>query len=333
MTGPSRLKRILLKIVLALFSVALCVGLVEGLLRLYGYHYTPLSIQLEEKTKKEYSEWRDHHAFQDKHFTYDPYLIWVPRKDTPGFNAQGYRGKELSVEKKPGSYRVFAIGDSNTLGWVGDDSPNWPRYLEGLLTKKDDRFTVVNAGVYGYTSFQGLRVFKQALRYEPDMVLISFGCNDGMRVTVPDAKFLNRTRWDTTLCKAKVGQLLLECADKLFTKGKGELVPRVDVPEYRSNLEEIIRIAKDKKIKVVLLTRPFTGPSQNELWWKNFAPQYNAATREVGKGNNVPIIDICSEFEEKDQYFSDEAHFTKEGHERAAHIIYDGIRPLLPDPG
>jgi lysophospholipase L1-like esterase len=154
-----------------------------------------------------------------------------------------------------------------------------------------------------------------------------------MRVTVSDARFLNRTRWDTILCKVKVGQLLLECADKLFTKRMGNLVPRVDVSEYKNNLEEIIRIATDKKIKVVLLTRPFTGPSPNELWWKNYAPEYNAATREVGKLNNVRVIDIWSEFEGKDQYFSDEAHFTKEGHERAAHIIYEGIRPLLPDPG
>jgi lysophospholipase L1-like esterase len=333
MIGSIRRKGMRLKLALAMFSVALSVGLVEATLRLTGYDYTPLSIRLEEKTKKEYSEWRDYHAFQDEHFTYDPYLIWVPRKDAPGFNSQGYRGKELTAEKKPGSYRIFAIGDSNTLGWVGDDSPNWPKYLEGLLTKEDGRFTVTNAGVYGYTSFQGLRVFKRALRHEPDMVLISFGCNDGMRVTIPDANFLGRTRWDSTLCKARVGQLVLECADKLFTRGKAALVPRVDVPEYKKNLEEIVRIAKDKHIEVVLLTRPFTGPSQNELWWKNFAPEYNAAAKEVGKGNNVLVIDISSQFEGKDQYFSDEAHFTKEGHERAAHIIYDGIRPLLRNSG
>ena len=329
MTLSNRLK----KVFLALASVIVALIVFEIFLRLIDYDYTPLSIQLEEKTKKEWSEWRDYHAFQDKHFTYDPYLIWVPRKDIPGFNAQGYRGKELSPEKAEGSYRIFAIGDSNTLGWVEENSPNWPRYLEELLAEKDDRYTVVNAGVYGYTSFQGLRVFKRALHYEPDMVLISFGCNDGMRVTVSDARFLNRTRWDTILCKAKLGQLLLECADKVFTKRMGDLVPRVDVSEYKNNLEEIIRIATDKKIKVVLLTRPFTGASPNELWWKNYAPEYNAATREVGKLNNVLVIDICSEFEGKDQYFSDEAHFTKEGHERAARIIHDGIRPLLPDSG
>src|SRR5262245_45529403 len=186
------LSRPLRKVFLALVSVSFTLVILEIVLRLIGYSYTPLSIHLEEKTKKEWSEWRDYHAFQDKHFTYDPYLIWVPRRDIPGFNAQGYRGKELSPEKAPGSYRIFAIGDSNTLGWVEENSPNWPRYLEGLLTEKEDRYTVVNAGVYGYTSFQGLRAFKQALRYEPDMVLISFGCNDGMRVTVSDATYASR---------------------------------------------------------------------------------------------------------------------------------------------
>src|SRR5262249_13213324 len=224
MALPNRLK----KVFLALASVVVALVVFEIFLRLIDYNYTPLSIQLEEKTKKEWSEWRDYHAFQDKRFAYDPYLIWVPRKDIPGFNAQGYRGKELSPEKAEGSYRIFAIGDSNTLGWVEENSPNWPRYLEELLAEKDDRYTVVNAGVYGYTSFQGLRAFKQALRYEPDMVLISFGCNDGMRVTVSDANYASRPRLDKVLCKSRVGQLLLSCSDKLSPRRDG-LGPRVSV--------------------------------------------------------------------------------------------------------
>jgi lysophospholipase L1-like esterase len=329
MARSNRLK----KVFLALASVVVALVVFEIFLRVIDYNYTPLSIQLEEKTKREWSEWRDYHAFQDKHFTYDPDLIWVPRKDIPGFNAQGYRGKELGPEKAPGSFRIFAIGDSNTLGWVEENSPNWPRYLEGLLTEKDDRYTVANAGVYGYTSFQGLRAFKQALRYQPDMVLISFGCNDGMQVTVSDVNYASRRpRLDKVLCKSRVGQLLLSCSDKFSPKGDG-LLPRVSVEEYKDNLNEIIRIAKEKHIQVVLLTRPFTGPSQNEHWWKNFAPEYNAATREVGKSNDVPVIDIYAEFEGKDQYFSDEAHFTKEGHQLAAQIIYDRILPLLKDAG
>src|SRR5262245_49800303 len=182
------LSRLLKKTGLALFSLLLALALVEGLLRLVGYSYTPLSIQVIQN----YSEWRYFHAFEDKHFVYDPYLIWRPRSDAPGFNSQGYRGREISLEKRPGDYRIFAVGDSNTLGWIGHGDPNWPAYLEQYLNEKGGgRFTVINAGAYGYSSFQGLRRFQEALPFHPDMVLISFGCNDAMRVTISDAEFAN----------------------------------------------------------------------------------------------------------------------------------------------
>src|SRR5262249_17815418 len=153
-----------------------------------------------------------------------------------------------------------------------------------------------------------------------------------------DEQFANskvrQTRLDTVLYQARIGQLLLACSDKLLTKGKESLVPRVSLDQYKQNLNEIIRIAKDRKIKVVLLTRPFTvipGESHDELWWKNFAPDYNAATKEVGKDNGVPVIDLATDFEDKKAYFADDAHFTKEGYQLAAKIIYDAIRPLLEE--
>jgi len=94
------------------------------------------------------------------------------------FNSQGFRGKELGG-KQHGEFRIFTIGDSNTLGWGGsEDAPNWPVHLEDLLQESNNRFTVINAGVWGYTSFQGMRRFKEVLGYDPDMVIISFGSND-----------------------------------------------------------------------------------------------------------------------------------------------------------
>ncbi len=332
MPMPKRLK----KTGLALMAVILALLLAEGFLRVIGFTYTPLSIQVIQN----WSEWRYHHAFQDKHFTYDPHLIWRPRANASAFNSQGYRGKEVSAEKTPGSYRIFAVGDSNTLGWLGGDNPNWPMYLEQLLNERGDRFTVVNAGVYGYSSFQGLRRFQEALPHQPDIVLISFGANDAMRVTVSDAEFasstIRETRLDTVLIKVRLGQLLLACSDKLFTKGKGGLVPRVSIEEYKNNLDEIIRIAKERNIRVVLLTRPFTdiqGESHDELWWKNFAADYNAATKDVGKRNGALVVDLAGYFEDKNKYYADEAHFTKEGHQLAARVIRDAISPLIDEPG
>jgi lysophospholipase L1-like esterase len=331
------LSRPLKKVLLALVSVFLALVVFEVFLRLIGYSYTPLSIEV----INTWSEWRFYHSFQDEHFVYDSSLLWRPREGDPMFNSQGYRGEEISADKKPGSYRIFAIGDSNTLGWRGKDGPNWPADLQELLRKKSDRFTVVNAGVYGYSSFQGLRRFQEAIRFQPDMVLISFGCNDAMRVTMSDKEFADRKvrsiGLDTTLVKFRLGQLFLACSDRIVLGGKEGLVPRVSLPEYEDNLGEIIRLAEEKKMRVVLLTRPFIDPSidpsPHKLWWREFASAYNDATREVAKRSGVPVVDIYSHFKGKKEYFVDECHFTKEGHGRAAKIIADRILPLVPDAG
>ncbi len=327
-TRPGGLK----KFALAVFSTCLSVAIFEVLLRLVDYNYTPLRIQ----TINSYSEWRYYHAFKDEHFVYDPSLLWRPPKGSFVFNSRGYRGKEISTEKKPGEFRIFAIGDSNTLGWFGDDGPNWPMYLQELLATRDHRLTVVNAGVYGYSSFQGLRRFKEALSFQPDMVLISFGCNDAMRVTESDKTFashkVREPRLDTILHKFRLGQLLLAFSDKALSWQKPRLVPRVDLKEYKNNLTEIIRLSKERKIKAVLLTRPFIGPSPNESWWKNFAPTYNAATQEVAKENGIPVIDVYSYFADEKRYFADESHFNEQGYRLMARIIYDRIMSLIDRP-
>jgi lysophospholipase L1-like esterase len=80
---------------------------------------------------------------------------------------------------------------------------------------------------------------------------------------------------------------------------------------------------------VVLLTRPFIGESPNELWWKNFAPAYNAATVEVAKSNGVLVVDTYAYCKGKKEYFSDESHFNERGHRATASIIYENIKALL----
>ena len=315
---------------IALAATAASLLVVETGLRLGGYEYTPLRVE----TVKKWSEWRYYHAFEDKHFVYDPVLIWRPRKGGEFFNEQGYRGKVISPMKDFGTTRIFAIGDSNTLGWPGNDAPNWPLYLEQVLNQNGHPSVVVNAGVYGYTSFQGVRRFNEALAFHPDLVLISFGCNDAMRVTISDADFANRRvrqkNWDLVLMRARVGQLLLAIADSLPWGEKEHLVPRVSLEEYKANLEEIIRISRDRHIRTVLLTRPFTGPSPTPWWWKNFAHEYNDATIATGAQTDVPVVDIYTYFKDCTDCFVDEAHFTEIGLRQMATLIYEAIRRDLP---
>jgi len=319
------LEGLIAKAGLVVASVAVSLLVFEGALRLLDYRYTPLRIE----TINTWSEWRYYHAFDDAQFVYDPELLWRPRKGSGFFNEQGYRGKLLTEAKQPGSVRVFAIGDSNTLGWSGVGGPQWPAYLEQLFNQNGQNVTVTNAGVYGYTSFQGLRHFKETLKFAPDIVLVSFGANDAMHVTMSDAEFANRKvrslDWDKALMRTRTGQMVLNGLDNLSNQDTKHPVPRVALEEYKANLNEIIRFSAARQISVVLLTRPFTGTSPSLLWWKNFAPQYNVATLELADRTGVPAVDVYSFFKGCTDCFVDESHFTEKGMRLMAELLYEKV--------
>lgn len=328
-----RRRRLIKKLALLIVSFLIAGLSSEILLRVIDYNYSPMKI---EAKKNNDWKWRDGLAFEDDHFVYDPYLIWAPKKNYSIFNSQGYRGEELGV-KKEGEFRIFTIGDSNTLGWRGGkDAPNWPMYLENLFRESSDRVKVINAGVWGYSSFQGVRRFNEILHYQPDMVLISFGTNDAHQVTLSDAEYVSRDKKLALLSKSRLGTLVIAFFDKLRLlqkdnkQGKGALVPRVSLEEYKSNLNEIIRVSKEKNIKTVLLTRPYMGTPPDKLYWLNFAPEYNKSVIDVAEHNKVPVVDVSSYFSDKADYFMDDCHFTRLGHKIASALIYEKILPYLP---
>jgi lysophospholipase L1-like esterase len=298
------------------------------------YNYSPMKIEAISK-----NDWREFHSFKDDNFEYDPYLIWRPRKNYSVFNSQGFRGEELGV-KKDNEFRIFAIGDSNTLGWSGEkNAPNWPMYLEELLRESNDRFTVINAGVWGYSSFQGLRRFKEILRFQPDMVLISFVSNDAQKVAFSDAEYLHRGKelaFYNILLKFRLGKLMIAFFDKFkslkkdYNKEEDFLVPRVSLEQYKNNLKEIIRISKENNIQPVLLTRPYIGDPPNEFYFSNFAPAYNRSTIQIAEQKDVPTVDVYTYFKNKQDHFMDDSHFTRLGHKIAAALIYDKISSSLP---
>ncbi|MBI4475727.1 MAG: SGNH/GDSL hydrolase family protein [Acidobacteria bacterium] len=307
----------------AVGSAVLALAGAELSLVAWGYRYNPLHIEPQST-----NDWRFQHAFKDDNFIYDPYLIWRPKAGFGIFNRQGYRGKELSIRKAADSFRVFALGDSNTLGWQGRGGPNWPEYLEELLTKEHPRVTVTNAGVWGYSSFQGFHRFTEVLRLEPDMILVSFGSNDTLTVSVSDATFAQRLQAARFADRTRLGQLGLAAWDRVSVR-RAAAIPRVSLSEYVDNLRSIIQRARKQNVLIVLLTRPFSGSSPIGSW-KQQAFKYNITTMRIGREENVPTVDVDGYFAGKEEFFADESHFTEEGHRRAAALIYRSVKPLLP---
>ena len=173
----------LLSVALAMAAVLAGVAASEGVLRVAGYRYSPLKIGSNVS-----SDWREQHAFHDQYLVYDPVLIWRPLSSQfSPFNPQGFRGAPIDAANTSG-HRIIALGDSNTFGWTVDDGANWPAQLQGLYDAAGPGTEVVNAGVWGYTSFQGLRRFNEIVRFSPDVVLVSFGGNErNLSFVVPSA--------------------------------------------------------------------------------------------------------------------------------------------------
>lgn len=322
-----------LRFLLVLVSIVGAGMVVEAALRAVGYQYSPLKIGAGIK-----DDWREQHAFGDRHLVYDPVLIWRPRSSQfSPFNPDGFRGAPIDRAKTPGTRRVFALGDSNTFGWDVDDGANWPAQLHRLFARDGHPAEVINAGVWGYTSFQGRRRFEELLAFNPDIVLVSFGANDAHPVRVPDAEYVKRHDRIEQLTRAtrrsRLAQLVVDVWDKAVVAAgaSGALVPRVSVDEYAANLREMIRAGKSHGTRVVLLTRPFTGSSTDPASWKTSAPRYNETVVAVGREEQVPVIDVYGAFHDRTELFDDESHFGVEGHRLAAELIYTELTKVISD--
>ncbi|MHC5036532.1 MAG: SGNH/GDSL hydrolase family protein [Planctomycetota bacterium] len=325
---PAR-KQTLKRLGLLFGSFGLALLLAEGILRVAGYRYIPIHIEF----KGHVHDWRFYHLFEDKDFEYDADLFWRPKRGHSVFNAQGFLGRELRLEKGAKEIRIFTLGDSNTVGWKMKGGASWPEVLESLLAKRREGVTVVNAGVWGYSSLQGRKLFERILPYRPDLVLVSFGANDAHKVAVSDAEFHSLSTFKSPLAKLRLGQLVIAAWDRCVAgrsrPADADLVPRVSVREYKANLTEIIRLSKQNGVTCILLTRPFTGESVNPLWWKNFAPAYVEATWEAGREQGVQVIDLHGLFKAREDLFIDESHFTEEGHHHAGKIIEEAMPPAF----
>jgi lysophospholipase L1-like esterase len=323
------MNRTLGRVALLVGSVAISIVATEQLLRLLDYEYRPVSVEVGDT-----EDARLYHLFGSEHFVYDPELIWKPRPGVSVFNEEGFRGPLMGGAREPGRLRIIAVGDSNTLGWAGPSGSSWPAALGQLLERKGISADVVNAGVWGYSSLQGVGRVRQIVAREPDIVLISFGSNDAVRVAIPDRRFAGKSerrrvfeRWFNGF---RVGQLTTAVANSVRRGGR-HLVPRVELSEYRENLHEMTRLASAAGAQPVLLTRPFELQIPDDTWWKNFGGEYNLATAEVAVELGVPVVDFYSYFKGHRELFADESHFTGRGHAEAARILFEDLSPILVD--
>jgi len=101
----------------------------------------------------------------------------TPRQDD--VNALGFRGPEVSPQRRPGVKRLIVLGDSFTYGDGVSAAEAMPAQLERLLNAGGNRVEVFNMGVPGYNTAQEFAYLKEAgLALKPDLVLVAFTLSD-----------------------------------------------------------------------------------------------------------------------------------------------------------
>lgn len=103
---------------------------------------------------------------------------------------------------------IVCFGDSLTAGHGVTSDHAYPTYLQQMLKSRGYSYRVINAGIDGNTTKDGIDRLKDVLALHPQIAVVEFGGNDGLR-GLPLS--LTRQNMDTivsTLLKAKIKVVL-----------------------------------------------------------------------------------------------------------------------------
>lgn len=331
------------KLLFSIISLVMFLVVAEGLLRLWVYYVREEYERYDVATETFTLVPGEHRSFGH------PIVV----------NSDGFVGNEL-VEDGPDLWRIVSIGDSNTFGG-GSPIYSYPAQLEAVLKERGDpdrRYEVVNAGIQGFTSMDGLRRLRsKVLPLNPDVVTIYLGWNDlmkndpvGQRDNHPlsTASRLVDALWLVKGMRKLVFLELRPYMDPPATGPESRTGQFTDfVPDfYIDNLKTIISEIRESGAQPLLVTLPtvvrpdMTVEDIREL--RIFFPYYrsaygvgdlldlvaayNRAIRRVAVEEQVPLSELDEVFAAREDYrklFYDTMHPTTEGNGIIAEAMFE----------
>lgn len=287
----------------------------------------------------------------------DPLLMWspVPHYDDGIFkiNSDGFRDGEYARAKGKGVFRILCLGDSSTFGINMALPKVYHKKLERRLNEdlgsQDLRFEAINAGVAGYSSLQGLYLYKhKGSAYRPDVVTFYFGINDPVkRFYLSDKEIMRsnvppfvKTFANKTLLRSASYRVLRKAVLALAGRnaaGGRENKARVSKEDYRNNILELNRLCRRNGSRLVLISPPLCKDNARD--WERYGDviAYRKVLEDAARDFQIPLITINEMTERAEApskgYFHGKTHPNKYGHELIARRLYDYLTSNNPLPG
>lgn len=111
----------------------------------------------------------------------------------------GFTGRAATPKKS-----IVCFGDSITAGYGLDAGQSFPAALERLLVKRGYSYVVKNQGVSGNTTKDAVARVESVVALHPDVVLVEFGGNDGLRGIAPP---ITRANLDAVLTRLQAAHI------------------------------------------------------------------------------------------------------------------------------
>lgn len=262
---------------------------------------------------------------------YDARLGWFPRKNARFFlpykvttNSLGLRNKELRPME--GQVRILALGDSRTFGDGVADEESWPFLLEQKLNAvRPNRFEVINAGVCGWNSLQGLKYLEtRGLALNPHLVVCAFGANDWASVGPGQTGWID---WDDLVSRWGVEVLLREaakgCAALIADAPFGPREFRVSPGEYTDALVRMQQLCQQQGVAFLVLYLP----ARDEIGIEDdsdYIFKIKCLSRGVAQYTFSAFIDPSGYFScPADSFYVDPTHFSLTGNTLVAACLFD----------
>lgn len=207
------------------------------------------------------------------------------------------------AQKPPGTFRIFCLGGSTTVGYPYGFVGSFSTFLRDRLKAvfPDIQFEIVNLGMTATNSYTALDIARELPDYEPDLIIVYDGHNEFYgALGIASRENIGSSRWITLaylkLIHLKTFYLLKELlqaalgvvAPSAVEDVGGTLMERLAreqfVPRgsetylnaleiFRSNLEEMCSTLSSKNIPLILTTqvsnlrhlKPFISKPGNEL--------------------------------------------------------------------
>jgi len=234
------------------------------------------------------------------------------------FNYPGLRIETRSIELdeiKDNFPLVVCFGDSVTFGWNLKYEDSYPQLLENLLFKDYMLTKVINIGIGGDTILDAInRLEKDALCYNPHIIIVNFGLNDGMLVESNE----NKIKKNESLS---------------YSEGEYNYTTQVSLEKFNNDYHSLINSLKSNDIKLIVMginpvldSFPLSKGEDFRKKQKEIYDLYNKEIIEIAEDEDVVFLNLWELFTEDiniENYMQEDGiHPSKEGLKLIADNIY-----------